>query len=878
MARIETWYEQDLQKPVRVHNFKGSFFSGDASANRVGVVVTNNGAAATLSGSATGYFMLANGTTATVAGTITGGNKVYVNVPATAYSVPGPITVTIKLTDGSVVTTLLACVGIVVLSRTDIQPASPGAITDWTNQISSALQEVTTIADNVGQSIAEDYDSLSQPIEVGTYAMHNGLLYCCKTRITDDATFVASHWRQCNVTREISPIINSAKYLYTITGSIGTDGVLYTGATQYRSTDFIPIRNDSTASIYDVRTGESVLAYAFYNANKTFISGQNSIVASALDIPTIPSNAAYVRFSGRITDGSGNTWSPYALVYNFKQMESEIAENKTAIAAVDAKATGTKNDFSNMERAAKYNYSITGLINTSGVLAPTYTEYRATDFIACDQDSAIAIYDFYTGSSSLAYAFYDASKGFISGQNSLASDKAFVQTIPSNAKYVRFSSKLTNGSGTSITPKAVVYNFKGLKEEIENLSPLMPTYSFPYTAGQFINTSGQPAINADYAITDYILCDNAAYVKIEDIYVGASALGYAFYDEDKNFISGQNSVSGDVVIQTIPTNAKYIRSSCRVKQGSSTIHSPTITAYNNRTLNKTVLELLDDVATLKNSGSNLKDLQILIFGDSITDTQNITIDASTNRTTAYSEKIPNNSYTKNGQTISYYMWPNLIQRVLDVKELRNYALAGAHFYTPSQTPSNPRIKLLYQVQVALNDLNNPNNVFPNDDFNPDIIIIACGINDGNIAEGAFETTMAKTVMNQAGTGVDVGATMAAMNQQNPMDAMRYVLMLLKQTFPTALFLYVNPLQQTYSTNEARLIAREELRKMAEQYDFVNLDGFAQFGIVRDFETQEQVGLLTKDGLHPNEKGQNLYARNIVQAIKRYYFPLDQFNP
>lgn len=270
------------------------------------------------------------------------------------------------------------------------------------------------------------------------------------------------------------------------------------------------------------------------------------------------------------------------------------------------------------------------------------------------------------------------------------------------------------------------------------------------------------------------------------------------------------------------------------------------------------------------------ELNVLVFGDSISDTQNITIDSETNTTTSYKEVYPNNYYEKDGLTVLYQMWPSLIKRALDIKEMRNYAKSGAHFYT-SASEADPRQKLLYQVQVAINDLPNPNGVFPTNSFNPDVVIVACGVNDGNIASGAFETTMAKTVMKSGNIGVDVEATMAAMDQQNPMDSMRYVLMLLKQTFPTALFLYVNPLQQTYSTNEERLIAREELRKMAEQYDFINLDGFGQFGVVRDFETQGQLGLLTKDGLHPNDKGQNLYARNIAQAIRRYYLPLDKFN-
>lgn len=106
MAMIETWFEQDLQKPVKVHNLGGELFSNNSSGNRIGVAVYNNGEPVTLSGSVNGYAMLSDGSTVHCPGTRSG-NKASVTVPAAAY-LPGAIFITIMLTDGIATTTLAA--------------------------------------------------------------------------------------------------------------------------------------------------------------------------------------------------------------------------------------------------------------------------------------------------------------------------------------------------------------------------------------------------------------------------------------------------------------------------------------------------------------------------------------------------------------------------------------------------------------------------------------------------------------------------------------------------------------------------------------------------------------------------------------------------
>lgn len=142
MARIESWFEQDLQKPVVQRYIKGNFFSLDNVGNLVGVKVYDNGAEAVLSGSVTGYCVLADGTTVPVSGTRSG-NQAYILLPQSVLSIPGYIGIALKLTDENTITTLLSIIATVYPSRTDtVITPSQQVITDWSQQISAALQEV----------------------------------------------------------------------------------------------------------------------------------------------------------------------------------------------------------------------------------------------------------------------------------------------------------------------------------------------------------------------------------------------------------------------------------------------------------------------------------------------------------------------------------------------------------------------------------------------------------------------------------------------------------------------------------------------------------------------------------------------------------------
>lgn len=151
MAVIESWVRCDLKKPVQVQMLGGNLFSMDNQGNKIGVEVFDNGETATISGSVSGSVIRSDGSTVAVSGTLSG-NKASIVLPQAAYAVPGFITIVIKLTASSVITTLAAVTGIVYRSSTDTV-IDPGTIIP---SIETLIAEI----DAAVASIPADYSSL----------------------------------------------------------------------------------------------------------------------------------------------------------------------------------------------------------------------------------------------------------------------------------------------------------------------------------------------------------------------------------------------------------------------------------------------------------------------------------------------------------------------------------------------------------------------------------------------------------------------------------------------------------------------------------------------------------------------------------------------
>lgn len=183
MARIETWLICNLGTPVEVKYLDGHMFTMDNQGNLIGVEVYNtDGTPATLSGTISGNVVRADGKTVAIAnGTVIDGYKAYIILPQAAYAKVGPIRITMKLTSGSVITTLCAIITHVFQSTTSTI-VDPGTVIP---SIETLIQDI----DDARASIPQDYSSMWQTFasafsashsggySVGEYTTYNGGLY-----------------------------------------------------------------------------------------------------------------------------------------------------------------------------------------------------------------------------------------------------------------------------------------------------------------------------------------------------------------------------------------------------------------------------------------------------------------------------------------------------------------------------------------------------------------------------------------------------------------------------------------------------------------------------------------------------------------------------
>ena len=448
MAKVEAWFAQDLKKPVPVRYLDGSFFNEDAAGSRIGVRVFSDGEAVTLAGSITGYCVRSDGTTVPVSGTRSS-NQAYIDIPQSALSVPGPLTVTIKNTESSVITTLCAVVGIVTQSRTGVQVDPGQTVTDWTNQISAQLQACQTAADNLGSALAVPYPSLTFPVIAGTYTIHNGSVYRAKQYIGTSEEWTSSHWTQVKVCDEIHgltgtvnalkppdwgalpfSILSTGRFVDYTDGSIGTFNT-------FNATDYIPL--DGIQSILYKRNGTTYSStnagIAFYNASKGFVSGVPAAFNQAasgylpkLQMVGVPANAAYVRVS---IYADTTTYGNFE-IYGINRMAQSLREAKL-------------NTFVDMPFTVAQDKKY--VVYSDGTLS-SFDTLCCTDYIPLDGIGEISYkrtgttYD----STSAGIAFYDDKKAYVSGISAAVSQAAsgyvaglYTVKVPANAKYARFS-------------------------------------------------------------------------------------------------------------------------------------------------------------------------------------------------------------------------------------------------------------------------------------------------------------------------------------------------------------------------------------------------------------------------------------------------------
>ena len=529
-------------------------------------------------------------------------------------------------------------------------------------------------------------------------------------------------------------------------------------------------------------------------------------------------------------------------------------------------------------------------LNVSGEPSAN-NDYHITDFVQLVEGGSVGVENCFAGSSTRAIAFYDSAKDYISGINNVDGSYTVASSaIPSNAKYVRFGSA-KEFNGTQYNASAFIMSTKELSTVLNDVinkfdfivvEPKETTFfdaanyfninrTIVYN-DRFINGTGTVSAKTANVCTLVFPVNNNThyyfYTPNSNRAIVAESTDADFsYGTSKTPIYTSGRPADGIIDFTTGSSAKYI--GVYINSGSYDYDAN----KNNIVLNigKYYGNITPFIANkyLPASSKVLENTNVLIFGDSITDCCNLTVNAN-NETTAYSWRNPSNSYVdENSHTIQYSMWPKILKESETCGEIRNYALSGASYKTSSREAGYERQNLQYQIDVAMNDLDNPNNVFDVDDYVPDIVIFALGTNDG-APNDTYDSAMSKTVLKSDNTSIDVDATISALDDTKFCESARKAYMRVKKAFPMAQIFCVLPIQR--ADNDMLSNNHNYLEQMAERYGCIIIDGAESIGITRDFNNWNALGTYLKDGLHPNEKGQNLMARAIISSLKSHYMP------
>lgn len=198
----------ELTQPVKVQYIDGNMFSMDNAGNTAHVYVFYNGEPQEIVGSVSADVIRSDGTTVAITGAMSG-NRAYVIFPQSCYAVPGVVSVVIKVTEGTTVTTIAAFVANVYRSSTDTI-VDPGTIIPSVQNLISAIE--TAVASipadysSLWESLAPDYTNITFPVTAGKYCTYNGTLYVAKVDIATTESFTASHWQSTNIGDNLSAL------------------------------------------------------------------------------------------------------------------------------------------------------------------------------------------------------------------------------------------------------------------------------------------------------------------------------------------------------------------------------------------------------------------------------------------------------------------------------------------------------------------------------------------------------------------------------------------------------------------------------------------------------------------------------------------------
>lgn len=667
-------------------------------------------------------------------------------------------------------------------------------------------------------------------------------------------------------------------------GKVSGNGGLYSIANKYvdlygnlsnsenfNVTDYILIDKSQDIIISNASTSQSTCLIALYDKNKNFISDSaiNNVDSIHIEASQIPEDAVYFRSctrketlnSVRIYNNIGNSFQKF-----YEQNISRI------------------NDLIINDRVFSTNEDVNVYIKE--VYAPLYkkTNNYITIRIAVVSESSGKYYNGVILGND--FMFYDS--GYETAEDAIAAANQYDGILSYEGNYiiVDFTSiktainKVFVGDYYDVTKLVNSPNINKFLEKIDfkdiigNVSVIDIEVGKNYTE---IDTTGKLTTkdSGTYKISTRINVTEGDIIKVTGS--GYNTLMIAEYKAESE-PTPLSFIGGTPCENRVVKEYEYVcQENGYVLICWASVYAE-VTSYTHITGGR-----LKTVENLVNKTSKLIDthtpLNILIFGDSITDTATIVVDKEDKSAKTIEYKLPylSNSYTnKDGEVVRFSMWPALLRKAFNIFDIRCYARYGAS-YVDSDSNTIFRQNLSDQIALAFNDFNNPNGVFMTQgNFVPDIVIFALSANDSPTPSDTFEIAMSKTIMSADGNSFDIEATLNNLDLTQYNQAVRYAFLKLKNQFPYAqMFCICPPQRSAYDIGEMQ--KEIDLKRMAQRYSINIIDAAATCGIVRDLEVKGGVDVYSKDGLHPNDYGQKLYARMVINAIKNNWIDLSLMN-
>lgn len=261
--------------------------------------------------------------------------------------------------------------------------------------------------------------------------------------------------------------------------------------------------------------------------------------------------------------------------------------------------------------------------------------------------------------------------------------------------------------------------------------------------------------------------------------------------------------------------------------------------------------------------------------------------------------IPSLKYLILGDSITAenYSYTNLFARLVNAEKLTNLAVAGAHWndyyrdgidvteidlsgnfddgsgdtknnvifnqvlrFAQKITPKGEIISFTHPKTGETFTIPSDKGLGTEEIEIPNIIIIACGINDatqvGESGVGDFNSIISQTWNEQ--------------KRQYLFSSIRWAVESLKILAPDARIFLATPLYSTYYTAEIVDTIRDAIIKMGKYAGCSNPINLSDAGISLLFENHQSNGKYLEDGLHPNNRGRLLLARYYAQNIMKGY--------